>query len=158
MLFSKKPPIYDTIDEFAEWKSERFPWIAGSQRSLLYRFAQTYKIDNVEEVREDQIAFFVGEELTQFYALQATKAIRGFLWYCDRSGYDVFSYKMVTEEKLKRAVGHPVDWDMVKRTAELREGRGLTFEAIARVLTKETKRKVHKTSTIRWYRRASQLP
>lgn len=157
MLWNKQPPIYEIIDEFTAWKSERYPWIAGAQQSLLYRFAKTFKLDKVEDIGETHLAFFVGQELTAFYGAQALKAIRAFLWYCKRAGYNVLSPQMATEEKLRKA-GRPVEWDMVRKVKELKEGRGLSYNEVTSALSAVLKRKIHRNSVIRWYKQSPNLP
>lgn len=159
MLFKKQPPIFGVIDEYTAWKYERHPMIAGGRRSLLYRFVEMYGVRTVEEITDMQVAFFVGEELSAFYAEQAMKALREFFHYCHLVGYEVISWRMVTEPNLRK-VGRKTDWEMVKEVKRLREqeGRGLSFEAIAAFLTQKLNRKVHKTSAVRWYKQASRLP
>lgn len=157
-MFRRLPPIHYTIDEYTSWKYERHPMQAGGQRALLHRFVQSFNIQSVEEITDVQIAFFVGEELSAYYGAYATKAIRGFLHFCVLAGYEVVSWRMVTEGNLKKVAGRPTDWDMVRQVRELREGeKRLTFQAIADYLTGRG-RKVHKTSAVRWYKQASRLP
>lgn len=145
-------PIYEQINEYAWWKKQHHPWIAGARKALLYRFANSFKVQHVQDISVDHIAFFTGEELTEFYSEQALKTLRDFLWYSRRAGYRCISYKMATKEELKKPMGRPIQWDMVQKIKEMKES-GLSDETIARLLTKSLGKKVHKTSVERWRHR-----
>lgn len=149
-------PIYSQINEYAYWKSDQQPWIAGARKALLYRLADNLKLHSITELTETHIAYFTGEQLTDFYGEVALKAIRDFLWYCRLAGYNCLSYKMATKEQLKK-VGRPVQWDMVRRVKELRE-QGFSDETIARSLKASLGKRVHKRSVERWRARVSELP
>jgi len=100
MFLGKPPNIFTVIDEYASWKYQRFPMLAGARRSLLIRFAKAYDIRDVEEITESHILFFVGGELTGFYSEQALKALRQFLWYCRKAGYECIAHNVASRKGL----------------------------------------------------------
>lgn len=150
MLFNTHLKITEQIVEYTHWKAARHPYIAGAQRSLLYRFVRANKFRDVSDIRVEHIAFFAGEELTQFYSEDALKAIRGFLWYCRKAGYKCIPSQMATKDYMQKAtIGRPVQWDMV-REVKLLKGRGLPERKISAVLTEKYKRPIYHTSVHRW--------
>ena len=97
--FSGSSPIYALIDEYAEWKFGIHPYQAGAYRSLLIRFAKSHRIRHVEEITEEHIAYFLGGELSEFYAMKALKAFKSFLWYTENAGYDCLRSVLVMKIK-----------------------------------------------------------
>lgn len=135
-----REPIYGLIDEYTTWYAIRYPLVGGARKSLLYRFARSFNIKSVRDISEEQIAFFTGEELTNFYSEQALKAIRNFLWYAVMSGHKCISYKMATQENLKKT-GRPRNLEMTQEVKSLRKGKvPLTYRAIKKNLDEKYKR------------------
>lgn len=139
-------PITEQIDEYCRWKFLRSPWIAGAQFSLLTRFAKEFNIRSVSDIQEDHIAFYTGEQLTEFYSEQCLRAIRGFLWYSRQAGYQCIASQMATKENLQKHKGRPVNWEMVK---EVKKGKG-TIREIAKDLEEKFNRPVHPSQVHRW--------
>lgn len=106
MLFTKTPQIYSVIDEYAAWKLEVHPYQAGAHRALLIRFCKSHKLKDVEDITEEHIAYFVGGELTGYYAHAALKALRSFLWYARSAGYDCISHNCVS--RVKKLIEHEI--------------------------------------------------
>lgn len=93
--------ILDVIDEYASWKYQRHPLVAGAQRSLLIRFVKSQRLRDTSDITEKHIAFFVGGELSEFYSEQALKALRQFLWYCRRAGYVSIGHTTASRKALQ---------------------------------------------------------
>jgi hypothetical protein len=148
-------PIYEQINEYTYWKSQRHPLIAGAQRALLHRLADSFNLNSIEDLTESHIALFTGEQLTGFYIEKAFQALRGFLQYASMAGYNCISYKTATNEHMSK-VGRPVQWDMVERVRDMRE-YGLSNETISKLLTQSLKKRVHKKSVDRWKKRIPEL-
>ena len=100
-LFSGPGPIYALIDEYAEWKYGIHPYQAGAYRSLLIRFCKTLNIRDISEITEDNIAYFIGGELSAFYARHAQKAFRSFLVYAGMAGYPCVSHEVIQNLSLR---------------------------------------------------------
>ncbi len=146
-----RDPLYGLIDEYVTWYAERYQLVAGTRKALLYRFARSHNLKSISDIREDHIAFFVGEELTEFYAEQALKAIRNFLWYAVMTGHKCISYKMATKEYLTSSRGRPRNQEMTKEVKSLREGKTpLSYRAIKRNLDEKYKRNFSVKSIYRW--------
>jgi hypothetical protein len=99
------PPIYEVIDEWATWKYEQTPLKAGAYRSLMIRFVKEFKLRSVEEIEEKHMAFYMGEQLTGFYMVEAEKALKSFLTYCRMAGYECPSPEMAKQENLLKLYG-----------------------------------------------------
>lgn len=150
MLFIVKPQIYKLIDEYVAYRSERFPLVAGSQKATLYRFCKSMNLKHISEVREEHIAYFCGQELTEFYCQQSLKAIRALLWHAKIVGYKCLSYRMSTKEKLDRPMGRPRDLQLERELLNLKRGKGIhNYRDISEMLSLKLKRRVHTTTVFR---------
>lgn len=101
IAFRKARAVYTLIDEYAAWKFSIHPYQAGAYRALLIRFVQSRGIEQVEDISEKDIAYFIGGELTGHYSAKAVKALRSFLWYAERAGYKCTRYNAVSEIKVR---------------------------------------------------------
>ena len=93
--------IFDVIDEYASWKYQQRPHIAGAQRSLLIRFAKAHGLRRVSDITEQHIMFFVGGELSQYFAQQAVTTLRAFLWYSRNAGYEAIGHNTASRAALR---------------------------------------------------------
>lgn len=153
MLFSKTPEIYSVIDEYTSWNMEMYPMRAGAERALLYRYIERNKIRTLEEfVDEGLIAFYVGEELSDYFSGRARIAFASFLRFCRWAGY---LHVPETERELRHFMevtkGRPRNIQMEQEVAELK-GRGLAPGPIYRTLRKKYPSLV-RASVYRWFSR-----
>lgn len=122
------PDIYELIDEFAREKYRRKPWEAGAQRGLLRRFAQNFKITGIHQITKDHVAFFAGEEVSEYFSEQALVALRQFLWYCKKGGYKCLGHNVCRKEQLQRIengvkINETPSWDIQPEWNEPLEDR-----------------------------------
>lgn len=55
----------------------------------------------MSDITEQHIAFFVGGELSEFYSEQALKALRQFLWYSRKAGYECIGHNAASRKGLQ---------------------------------------------------------
>lgn len=155
MLFNRTPPIYALIDEYTAWNQELYPLRAGAERALLLRYVAANKIWDIDDFAEEgKIAFFVGEELSEYFSGRARIAFASFLRYCRWAGH---LHVPATETKLREFMatskgGRPVNAQMIGEVRELK-GRGMAPGPIYRDLRRRFPF-VHRGSVYRWYQRA----
>lgn len=151
--------IEQQIREYCEWRSSKSPWIAGARFNLLTRFTKQFRLETVSDIREEHVAFYTGEQLTEFYSEEALRAIRNFLWYCRQAGYQCIASQMATKENLQKIMGRPIQWDMVrevKKTYNTKKGRG--YRTTASIISARLSRPVHVSSVRRWVSLIPRLP
>lgn len=156
-LFRSVPQIYTAIEEFTLWQSEKSPMLSGAERAMLYRFVDSFHIQNLTGLTPDRVAMFIGGELSDFYSERARIAIGRFLRFARWAGYANVPGNE-TELQLfmtSSRMGRPRNEDMISETKEMieqrtKEGRGASYREVAKQLALRHKRAVHPTSVFRW--------
>lgn len=149
-MFNRKREIEKQIEEYALWKYERHPYIAGGEKALLDRFAKTTKIANVSDITQELAAYFVASQDYQYAAQRVLVALRGFLRYARWAGYPCIHYIHLTHSNLMAAKPGPkIDQTKIEKIKELK-GRGLTYRQIVVELSQIYKKRIHLSGVQRW--------
>lgn len=148
-MFSKNYEIDNQIEEYALWKYERTPHMAGAQQSLLLRFSRDMRITRVGDITFDMVAYFTGAEGTEYRRQECLKALRSFLRYCKWAGYECIPYNHVTEFHMEKKKGRPLESDRAKEAIKMRK-LGVPYRTISRELTEKFEKPTYVGSIFRW--------
>lgn len=149
-MFKKKPCVFNQVEEYALWKAERAPFIAGAQRSLLLRFAREVKVDSVSEITAASVAYLIAGKDSAYESQCLLVALRGFLRYARWAGYPCIHYTHLTQRSLMALKKGPkVDMKRVEVIKEMRS-RGIPYRKIVEELGKTSKKPVYLSGVVRW--------
>lgn len=151
-MFKIKPCITGQIEEYALWKYERHPYIAGAEKILLERFTKAANIKDVNEINREVVAYFIASRDSEYESKRVLVALRGFLRYARWAGYPCIHYIHLTERNLMALKKGPkIDYARVAKIKEMRN-RGVPFRKIVEELGKTSKKRVHLSGVVRWAR------
>lgn len=128
---------------------------AGSTRSILRRLVDNNGITRIEKITQEQIAYFIGQEISQFFIQSSLIAIRGFLRYCQTQGHPCISPHLISMENLTRLNGRPrlLKFEREVKSIIATSKRPLTVRAVKEKMEKKHQRSFAVSSIHRWAKR-----